>query len=210
MSLIARNTDDLDKIRDCLNKVDAASRQLLGIINDILDISKIEARKMELGCDPFELRATIYNIKSIMTVRIAEKKQNIAIQIADDVPHVVVGDDMRLSQILLNLLSNAVKFTPDGGNITLTARLLSAENGLHKIQIQVIDDGIGISPEQQARLFNSFEQTDRSTAKRYGGSGLGLVISKSIAELMGGTITLESEPGRKRWFASLPIRSAMM
>ena len=193
MATIARGTDDMVRIRDCLAKIDAASRQLLGIINDILDLSKIEASKMEFASEPFELTSTMYNIQSIIGVRVTEKKQHFTLNIASDVPSVVIGDDMRLSQILINLLSNAVKFTPEEGNISLSLRLLRTEGDTHFLEARVQDDGIGISPEQQNRLFRSFEQADISTSKQYGGSGLGLVISKRIAEHMNGTIILESE-----------------
>jgi len=203
MAVIARNTDDRDRIRDCLGKIDAASRQLLGLVNDILDMSKIEANKMELANEPFELQYTIMNLRSIIGIRATEKKQNLEFVLANDLPQVVVGDDMRLSQILLNLLSNAVKFTPDGGNIQMKLRLLSTQNGTHHFEAQVRDDGIGISEEQQRRLFNSFEQADNGISKRYGGSGLGLVISKRIAQLMGGDILLESELGKGSCFTAL-------
>jgi len=202
MATIARGTSDISRIHDCLNKVDTASRQLLGIINDILDISKIEADKMELASEPFELHATAHNIKSIIGVRAAEKDQTLTLTIADDLPHVVLGDDMRLSQVLLNLLSNAVKFTPNRGSISLDLRLIESDGVRHLIEAEVRDTGIGISPEQQSRLFNTFEQADRGTSKRYGGSGLGLVISKRIAELMGGGITLESELGKGSTFTA--------
>ena len=194
MAYIARNTNDLSRIHDCLDKVDTASRQLLAIINDILDISKIEADKMELAAEPFNLQATALNIHSIMTVRAAEKNQTLEVELSDDLPW-VIGDDTRLSQILINLLSNAVKFTPDGGKISLSMRLLYTDNGIHALEAKVKDNGIGISEEQRSRLFHSFEQADRGTSKRYGGSGLGLVISKRLAEMMGGSITLESEVG---------------
>ena len=194
MAYIARNTDDLSRIHDCLDKVDAASHQLLGLINDILDISKIEADKMELASEPFDLEAAVRNIQSIMAIRANEKNQTLEIELPDNLP-CVVGDDMRLSQILLNLLSNAVKFTPDGGKISLSLRLLSTDDGTHTLEAKVHDNGIGISEEQIGRLFTAFEQADRSTSKRYGGTGLGLVISKRLAEMMDGDITIESEVG---------------
>ena len=200
MAAIARGTDDLPKIRGCLDNVDAASRQLLGLINDILDMSKIEAGKMELASEPFDLHAAVLNVKSIVGIRAAEKRQSLELHIADGVPRAAVGDDMRLSQILINLLSNAVKFTPDGGTIELSVRLLGTEASVHNLEITVRDNGIGISEEQQKRLFGSFEQADTGISKRFGGSGLGLAISKSMAELMGGDITLESQLGKGSCF----------
>ena len=195
MTTIVRQTDDMEKIRSCMNKVDAASRQLLGIINDILDLSKIEADRMQLAQESFELPTTLLNIKSIIEINAAVKEQSLEFHIADNVPQVVLGDDMRLSQILLNLLSNAVKFTPNNGNISLCANLIETINDAHKIEIKVRDNGIGMTEEQQARLFRSFEQADVRISKQYGGSGLGLVISKNLAELMGGSISLDSEFG---------------
>jgi Signal transduction histidine kinase len=200
MTTIARNSNDPKRVNDCLNKVDAASRQLLGIINDILDISKIEANKMELASEPFSLRGVIDNVKSIIEVRVAERKQNFHVEVSDDLPDTVTGDDVRLTQILLNLLSNAVKFTPENGNISLSAKLIDTKDDMYYIETKVKDDGIGISEEQQSRLFRSFEQADKGTSKRYGGTGLGLAITKSIAELMGGGIELESKSGQGSCF----------
>ena len=196
MATIARGTQDIAKIYDCLDKVDAASRQLLGIINDILDMSKIEANRMELLAEPFDLTAFFYNLRSIMGISAALKEQTLTVTVGEGVPRVVVGDDMRLSQILLNLLSNAVKFTPEGGEITLHADFIETRGTTHILEARVRDNGIGITAEQQQRLFNSFEQAERGTSKRYGGSGLGLAISRSLAQLMGGDITLESEAGQ--------------
>ena len=193
MATIARNSDELEKIYSCLDKVNAASRQLLGIINDILDISKIEANKMEFAVEPFVLETTIKNIQSIIGVQSAKKRQALHVHVSDNLPKVVVGDEMRLSQILLNLLSNAVKFTPDAGEISLSLKLLHTHDYVHTLEAQVRDNGIGMSEEQQAKVFNNFEQADKGTSKRFGGTGLGLAISKRIAELMNGGILLESE-----------------
>ena len=180
MAAIARSTDDVQKIHECLRKVDAASRQLLGIINDILDMSKIEANRMELSAEAFDLQEMLHNIKGIMEISAAAKNLTLAFTAAENLPRVVVGDDMRLSQILLNLLSNAVKFTPDGGNISLCARLTETKNDTHTIEIAVTDNGIGMTEEQQSRVFLSFEQADKGISKRYGGSGLGLSSAKAL------------------------------
>jgi signal transduction histidine kinase/CheY-like chemotaxis protein len=195
MTAIARSSTDLARIYDCLDKISAASRQLLGLINDILDMSKIEAKKFELAHEPFALEAMVCNMGSIIGVRTAEKKQDFFIDLSPDISKVIIGDEMRLSQILLNLLSNAVKFTPEGGQIRLSLRRLSTREGKEEVEATVSDTGIGISKEQQARLFNAFVQADTGTAKRFGGTGLGLTISKSLAELMGGGIIVESTPG---------------
>ena len=200
MAAIARATHDVEKIHDCMAKVDAASRQLLGIINDILDMSKIEANRMELAAELFALPAALSNIANIIEVNAAAKNLKFDVLISDNLPLAVIGDDMRLSQILLNMLSNAVKFTPDNGSISFAARLIETVDDVHTVDIKITDTGIGISEEQQKRLFHIFEQADKSTSKRYGGSGLGLVISKSLAEMMGGGITLESELGKGSCF----------
>jgi signal transduction histidine kinase/ActR/RegA family two-component response regulator len=195
MTAIARNSTDITRIHDCLDKIGLASRQLLGLINDILDMSKIEAKKFELAREPFALEAMIRNVGSIIGVRTTEKKQLLLTEVAEDIPKVVLGDEMRLSQILLNLLSNAVKFTPEGGRISLAIRKTGEQDGKAAIEIVVSDTGIGITPEQIGRLFNAFVQADSGTAKRFGGTGLGLAISKSLSELMGGGISVSSVPG---------------
>jgi signal transduction histidine kinase/AmiR/NasT family two-component response regulator len=200
MTTIARSSTDLNRIYDCLDKIGSASRQLLGLINDILDMSKIEARKFDLAYEPFSLENMINNVSSIIGVRTTEKKQHFTVVIAPDIPKAVIGDEMRLSQILINLLSNAVKFTPKGGDIWLTFKRIGTRNGKEEIEASVRDTGIGITEQQKARLFNAFVQADSSTAKRFGGTGLGLAITKSLAELMGGSITIESVPDRGSCF----------
>ncbi len=202
MAAIARATEDIAEMHGCISKIETASRQLLGIINDVLDMSKIEADKLELACEPFVLIAAIHNIKSIIGVKAAEKNQSLIMDIAPDVPEVVVGDDMRLSQVLLNLLSNAVKFTPEGGTIRLSVRLMNTRGGRHEIEASVLDNGIGMSDGQIEKLFSKFEQGDRGIARRFGGTGLGLVISKNIVELMGGSIAVESAQGQGSRFTA--------
>jgi CheY-like chemotaxis protein len=196
MTTIARSSQDLNRIYDCLDKIGAASHQLLGLINDILDMSKIEARKFELVHEPFSLANMADNVKAIIDERVAEKDQHFIVEIAPNIPDAVIGDEMRLSQILLNLLSNAVKFTPKGGEVQLFLRYIGKRNGKEEIEAVVSDTGIGITEEQKARLFNAFVQADSTTVKRFGGTGLGLAISKNIAELMNGGITVESVPGK--------------
>jgi signal transduction histidine kinase/CheY-like chemotaxis protein len=200
MTAIARASTDLVRIYDCLDKISAASRQLLGLINDILDMSKIEARKFDLAHEPFSLEGMMHNVSSIIGVRTAEKKQRFTIKFDPYLPKTVIGDEMRFSQILLNLLSNAVKFTPVGGEIGLTLRHLGSRSEKEAIEVSVRDTGIGITEQQKSRLFNAFEQADSGTAKRFGGTGLGLAISKSLAELMGGGIFVESAPGKGSCF----------
>jgi signal transduction histidine kinase/ActR/RegA family two-component response regulator len=196
MTTIARSSKDLNRIYDCLDKIGAASHQLLGLINDILDMSKIEARKFELVHEPFSLVTMVRNVESIIGERITEREQKFIVEIAPNIPEAVIGDEMRLSQILLNLLSNAVKFTPKGGEIQLSLRYIGKRGGKEEIEAVVTDTGIGITEEQKSRLFNAFVQADSTTVKQFGGTGLGLAISKNIAELMGGSITVESVPGK--------------
>ena len=200
MTTIARASSNLNRIYDCLDKIGLASRQLLGLINDILDMSKIEAKKFELVHEPFDLKVMANNVNDIISVRTAEKKQNFIVDIAPDLPEVVIGDDTRLSQILLNLLSNAVKFTPEGGEIRLSLKRTGNVNGKEEIEVSVRDTGIGITQDQLTRLFNAFVQADSGTVKRFGGTGLGLAISKSIAELMSGSISVESTPNEGSCF----------
>lgn len=195
MATIARGTEDIARIHRCLDSIDAASRQLLGLINDILDMSKIEVLKMTLAHEPFDLTATVLGVQSIIQVRVDEKAQHLQLDLSPDLPRVLIGDDMRLSQVWINLLSNAVKFTPDGGHIRFSLRPDGTEGGKQVLIAEVQDDGIGISDEQQARLFRSFEQAEHGTARRFGGSGLGLAISRGIATLMGGDIAVQSALG---------------
>jgi CheY-like chemotaxis protein len=195
MTIIGRSSTDLNRIYDCLDKISAASKQLLGLINDILDMSKIEAKKFELSCEPFSLVKMVNNVSSIIEIRTVEKRQRLNVNIAPDVPQAVIGDEMRLSQILLNLLSNAVKFTAEDGEVGLAVKKIGIRDGKEEIEISVRDTGIGMTEEQMARLFNAFVQAESNIAKRFGGTGLGLAITKSISELMGGSVSVKSTLG---------------
>jgi CheY-like chemotaxis protein len=168
---------------------------LLGIINDILDMSKLDADKLLLNSEPFVFRDAINRIARIGCIEIAAKKQKFSVEIDDAIPEKLFGDEMRYSQVLANLLNNAMKFTPDGGDISLDIRLIDEKDGVYNISCAVKDSGIGISEEQQSRLFRSFEQAESNTTRKYGGTGLGLSLSKRIANLLGGDLTLVSEPG---------------
>jgi len=195
MTSIAKGSKDPDKKEYCLDKIESASKHLLGVINDILDMSKIEANKFELSCQAFDFEKMLINVTNVINFRIEEKKQNLIINQDKNIPVSIIGDELRLSQVITNLLTNAVKFTPESGTITLRAKDLSVPAGKPTLQIEVADNGIGISVEQQSRLFTSFEQAEGGTARKYGGTGLGLAISKRIVELMGGRIWIESEFG---------------
>jgi len=190
---IAAGTEDIKKIKHCLDRAVSASKHLLGIINNILDISKIEANKFELSYADFDFKKMISNIVDISSVRAEEKHQRIAVNVSENVPSVITGDELRLSQVITNLLTNAIKFTPDKGAVALNVEMTAEEGDEVILKIEVADSGIGITEEQQKKLFTSYNQADSSISKNFGGTGLGLVISKQIVELMRGTIWIESE-----------------
>ena len=203
MTTIGKSSHENAKKDAAFDKIENASKHLLGIINDILDISKIEANKLELSQVSFNFEKMLKKITDVINLRIDERQQKFYIHIGDNIPHTLIGDDQRLSQVITNLLSNAVKFTPDKGTITLTVELLTGgdnialnKKGFYRLQVSVEDTGIGITDEQKERLFQFFEQADVGTTRKYGGTGLGLAISKRIIELMGGNIWVESEPDK--------------
>lgn len=176
-----------------LAKIDSAGRHLLSIINDILDISKIEAGKLQLERSDFALSTVLDHVRSLLNA--AARAKGLRIQIDEDsVPIWLRGDVMRLRQGLLNFASNAIKFTQQG-SVTLRARLLDASGDELLVRFEVADTGIGIAPEPLSRLFQAFEQADASTTRKYGGTGLGLAITRRLAELMGGDAGAESVPG---------------
>ena len=193
---IGLGADDTSKKNYCFRRADSASRHLLGIINDILDMSKIEADKFELSFGEFDFEQALKNIANMANVRAEEKKQNFIVDIWENVPARIVSDELRLSQVITNLLTNAIKFTPEKGTITLRVEKTGEQNGEVNLRTEISDSGIGISKEQQGRLFMSFNQADASISQKFGGTGLGLAISKRIVELMGGKIWIESELGR--------------
>ncbi len=201
MTHIARSSRDSEKKEYCLDKIDEASTHLLGVINDILDMSKIEANKFELSQTEFSFEKMLMRVANVINFRVDEKKQNLIINMAQNMPEAVIADEQRLAQVITNLLSNAVKFTPEQGTITLSASLWREEDGLCILLFSVTDTGIGISAEQKSRLFRSFEQADGGISRRFGGTGLGLAICKSIVELMGGEIWVNSEAGKGSTFS---------
>ena len=196
MNNIALNSNDLSKAHQCNEKIANASRHLLGIINDILDMSKIEADKFDLSYREFNFENALMGIINVTNFQVEEKNQEFVVNLGKDVPANILGDELRLSQIITNLLSNAVKFTPEYGSIVLNVEKIAEAGKDVTLQIAVVDSGIGISEEQQARLFTSFEQADSSISGKFGGTGLGLAISKRIVELMGGNIWIESKLGQ--------------
>jgi signal transduction histidine kinase len=196
MTTIAKRAADPKRKDDCLAKIDAASAHLLGIINDILDMSKIEANRFELSIVEFDFEKMLRKAINIIKFRVDEKQQNFTIHIDRNIPRHVAGDETRIAQVITKLLGNAVKFTPDGGSLSLEARLVRKEGDVCAIQFEVRDTGIGISEEQQARIFSAFEQAENGITRRFGGTGLGLAISKGIVERMGGKIWVESALGQ--------------
>lgn len=196
MSNIAKmSPDDLAKMSHCIDRISVASQHLLGVINDVLDMSKIEADKLELSPIDFNFEKMLSKIVNVMSFRLDERQLELKVRTDENIPDKLFADDQRLSQVIANLLSNAVKFTPEKGKITISARLLSDSDGVAEVEVSCKDNGIGISPEGIARLFGSFSQADETTSRKYGGTGLGLAISKRIVEMMGGEIRVESSVG---------------
>jgi PAS domain S-box-containing protein len=193
MTKIAEKTDDVSRLKHCLSTINTSSAHLLGIINDVLDMSKIEAGKFELEKIPMNIEKMLAKVSNIISDNIEKKNQKLDINMAKDLETDYIADDLRLSQVITNLLSNAVKFTPENGNITLTVEKTGSKGNVNTLRFSVTDTGIGMSKEQIARLFNAFEQADGSISRKFGGTGLGLAISKNIVEKMGGRIWVESE-----------------
>ena len=194
MTHLALKTDLSPKQEDYLNKVKSAAHSLLGIINDILDFSKIEAGKLDIESTDFQLEGVLDNLSTIVGQKAQEKRLEFLISAQHDLPPNLVGDPLRLGQILINLVNNAVKFT-DHGEIVVAVVMedQSADNVTLKFSVR--DSGIGMTPEQSARLFQAFSQADTSTTRKYGGTGLGLSICKRLVEMMGGTIWVETQAG---------------
>ncbi|MDR0877006.1 MAG: response regulator, partial [Treponema sp.] len=204
---ILASSNDIERHKDGLKKINTASIHLLGVINDILDMSKIEADKFELSSESFDFAEMMNSIATVINGNIQNKRQKFTVDVDPNIPHYLIGDRQRLAQIVTNLLSNAVKFTPEEGEITLSAHLVRDENGQTAFRISVTDTGIGISEEQMSRLFTAFEQADNNISRKFGGTGLGLAISKRIIELMGGSIQARSVIGHGSTFSievSLP------
>jgi signal transduction histidine kinase/CheY-like chemotaxis protein len=226
MTTIAKGTRDNERRDDCLEKIEEASAHLLGVINDILDMSKIEGDKFELSHAEFEVAKMLRRVAGAHEFRVAERKQTLTLTIDPDIPPRIISDEQRLAQVVANLLSNAIKFTPQGGSIALAATRLAEDYSAIPekylvaafpdrrpgdknevaiaprcaLEIRVADTGIGIAPEHQENLFQSFQQVDGSISRKFGGTGLGLAISKRIVDMMDGTIRVESEAGKGSTF----------
>jgi len=194
MTHLALKTELTPKQRDYLTKTKAGAQSLLGIINDILDFSKIEAGKLDLEDTEFQLDQVLENLSSIVSQRVQDKNLEFLVAVQPGLAPVLIGDPLRLGQVLINLVNNAVKFTEDG-EIIVTVKSEEIVSDRVKLKFAVRDSGIGMTPEQIARLFQAFNQADTSTTRKYGGTGLGLSISKRLVEMMEGSIWVESEYG---------------
>ncbi|OOZ36549.1 response regulator [Solemya velesiana gill symbiont] len=194
MSNLALKTELNPKQHNYIEKVSHSAESLLGIINDILDFSKIESGKMDMETIDFRLEDVMDNLANLVGLKAEEKGVELLFDTASDVPMALQGDPLRLGQILVNLGNNAVKFT-DEGEIVVTTRVKEISEESVTLHFAVRDSGIGMTPEQRGKLFQSFSQADTSTTRKYGGTGLGLTISKRLTEMMNGDIWVESEPG---------------
>jgi signal transduction histidine kinase/DNA-binding response OmpR family regulator/HPt (histidine-containing phosphotransfer) domain-containing protein len=194
LSHLALKTDLSLRQRDYLVKIGGASNNLLGIINDILDFSKIEAGKLEIERVSFNIEKVLDSVSSVVVSKTDEKGLEFVVSCPPNIPQSLLGDPLRLTQILTNLCGNAVKFTNTGA-VVLSVHMTRENHNSANLQFEVRDTGIGMNEEQQGRLFKSFSQADSSTTRKYGGTGLGLSISKQLVELMGGEIGVRSEPG---------------
>ena len=200
MTHLARQTDLTPKQQDYLSKVGFAADALLGIINDVLDFSKIEAGRMEMENTDFLVEELVGKLTALVSPTVQEKKLEFLIEVSPELPPSLVGDALRLGQILLNLVTNAVKFT-ESGKIVLSMRQLRRDDNRVTIRFSVRDSGIGMTKEDQSRLFEPFTQADVSTTRKYGGTGLGLAICRQLVWMMGGEIDVSSAPGKGSEFS---------
>lgn len=195
MSHLCLGTNLQPKQRDYNEKIYSSAKSLRSIINDILDFSKIEAGRLEMEYIPFRLDEVLESLGNLIALKAQEKGLELLFDVHHEIPYSMVGDPLRLGQILLNLSSNAVKFTEEG-EVVISVELVNKTDDKAKIRFSIRDTGIGMTKEQSGRLFQSFSQADTSTTRKYGGTGLGLAISKKLVEMMDGAVYVESEPGQ--------------
>ena len=188
--------DDRGRLEDCLGKIAQSSRHLLGLINDVLDMSKIERGRLSIAHEPFNLRLSLQGIVNLIQPQIQEQGQNFEVSLSEIDEEELNGDGMRLNQILINILSNAVKFTPKGGSIRLDIRQLHKNHNNVRFRFIIRDTGIGMSEEFISRLYMPFEQATAATASQFGGTGLGMAITKNLVSLLGGMISVKSKEGK--------------
>ena len=196
MTTIGKMAKEIEDKNRALNKIGDASAHLLNVINDVLDLAKIEANKLELTPVEFSFERMLQKVMTFVNFRVEEKQQKLTVNVDKNIPYYIISDEQRLTQVMVNLLSNAAKFTPIAGSIFVEASLLGETDDFCELRIEVADNGIGISEEQQKKLFQPFGQAESETTSKYGGTGLGLIISKRIVELMNGRIWIESELGK--------------
>lgn len=208
-AIAMQNLNDTEKVESCLKKLTLSSKHLLALINDVLDMSKIESGKVELRSEPFDLRAFLESLSSLYYIQAREKNLEYKTVLAGEVDEALVGDSLRLNQILTNLLSNALKFTPAGGSIELRVSQKKQSPSAVRLRFEVIDTGCGIDEQNYEKIFESFEQENSSVTNKYGGTGLGLSIVKRFSELMGGSVSVSSKLGEGSAFSvELPFKKA--
>ncbi|WP_374433958.1 response regulator [Inhella sp.] len=209
MAHLALRTQLDPRQQEYIGKIQQSAQHLLGIINDILDFSKVEAGRLDIEAIEFNLDEVLDNLANLVAEKAQAKGLELIFRVAPDVPRALRGDPLRLGQVLINYANNAIKFT-EKGEVEIDLRRLPDEGDTVHLRFAVRDTGVGLSPEQIARLFQSFSQADASTTRRYGGTGLGLAICKRLAELMGGEVGVESQPGQGStfWFTARLARGS--
>ncbi len=200
MTHLALQTELSPKQQEYLKRIDTSGHLLLSIINDILDVSKIDAGRMELESLEFSIEQLLDNVSDVVAGRAQEKGLALNLEVDQAVPRVLLGDPLRIGQVLINLINNAIKFT-ERGEVNVHLRLIAASADQVRLRFDVSDTGVGIAPEVQQRLFKAFTQADSSTTRKYGGTGLGLTISRRLARLMDGDIHIDSTPGEGSTFS---------
>ena len=196
MTQIIKMSGDSGEMKEYFDEIESASRHLLRLINDLLDISGNENVAFSLSDSVFSFKMMLRNVLKDISRKVMEKQQTLNFDIDQSIPELLIGDEKRLAQIITNLLTNAQKFTQEHGEINLFAHALDEDDGVVTLQIEVADNGVGLSKEQQRDIFNVFDRADDSSSKEQGGAGLGLSISKRIVEKMGGKIWVDSEPDK--------------
>ena len=209
ISLAMQHLDEKALIADDLARADELSSYLLALINDVLDMSRLNSGRTELEIMPFDMRVIAAEVERMFSSQAKDKGLNYTVVCAECPDHFVMGDKMRLSQVIVNFVSNAIKFTPEGGDVSVSFREMRASDNVASYVIRVHDTGKGMDPRFVSRIFKPFEQEDRSIARRYGGTGLGMPIANGLVELMGGQIVVETELGKGSDFmAYIPFEKA--